>query len=411
MPTYLPNDVGAPTPRYNPSQESSATVKRWGQPPDWRTAAPHGFRLHGALRLCVRDDRPVQPEKGREGVGARSDLVGRLSQNLERAELPQFWCFIFLAHLPPPPMVRNRAAAVCCADVRTPTQRIQAVRPRWHRYGECMGRGAYGFQLNGADLAAALLVETPADWPVLQLSQRRSTETLPRSRLAIAPHGAMIPLLGGGFLSLDRRTLSAVYATPRVITPQELVHPYLAPAAAVAASWLGRETFHAGGLAVGDAVWGVLGAKSSGKSSLLGWFATEGHEVFADDALIVDGTTVFAGPRSIDLRPDSARWLQTGEALGVVGERERWRIGLPATRSALGLQGWIYLEWGESTELVRLPAQERLGRLARHRMVHLPPADPEQILNLGALPAYVLRRARSWEDMRESATRLLDQIG
>ena len=99
---------------------------------------------------------------------------------------------------------------------------------------------------------------------------------------------------------------SGCFEVPHPVRPDELVHPYLAPAAAVIGRWLGRESVHAGAIAVDGRALGVVGARGAGKSSTLAWWALDGGEVLCDDLLVLDGRATFVGPRSIDLREDAA---------------------------------------------------------------------------------------------------------
>ena len=156
--------------------------------------------------------------------------------------------------------------------------------------------GAYGFELLGAAGGAAQLVETPPEWPPLAIERIVGLST-PRRSVIGAEH-AEIELVAGDHLAVRRDPLRATFTTARPLSDDALVHPYLAPAAAIAGYWLGREAFHAGGFVLDDGVWVVLGEKGSGKSSLLAALARQGYGVVADDALIVERDVVFAGPRS-----------------------------------------------------------------------------------------------------------------
>ena len=127
---------------------------------------------------------------------------------------------------------------------------------------------------------------------------------------------------------IDRHGGRALFEVPHPVRPDELVHPYLAPAAAVIGRWLGRESVHAGAIAVDGRALGVVGARGAGKSSTLAGWALDGGEVLCDDLLVLDGRTTFVGPRSIDLREDAAAQLGAGEPIGVTGARERWRLRL-----------------------------------------------------------------------------------
>jgi hypothetical protein len=272
-----------------------------------------------------------------------------------------------------------------------------------------MPAGAYGFELDGAaDVASHLLAAAP-DWPALEIVRR--TGVVPHARSLVGSDRAEIALVAGDHLALERNPLRATFTTAQQLSSEALVHPYLAPAAAIASYWIGREAFHGGGFILDDGVWAVLGAKDSGKSSLLAGLALQGYGIHADDALILDGDVAYAGPRSIDLRQEPAEQLGVGESLGVVGDRERWRLPLGQVSSTSRLRGWVFLAWNDSLELTPLGAGDRLQRLLGHRMAKgLPPPDPGLILELSALPAFELRRPRSWAQLETVGSRLVELL-
>jgi hypothetical protein len=269
-----------------------------------------------------------------------------------------------------------------------------------------MNPGAYGLQIVGAGRTDDLLLQVPEGWPRLEIVRREGPSELKPTQ--IRDEDADVSLLGEGSLTIERRPLKAVFTTLTRLTDDELVHPYLAPAATVASRWLGRESFHAGGFVVDGAVWGLLGDQESGKSSTLAWLGLNDHEVFCDDVLILDGLEAYAGPRSVDLREETARRLGIGDSLGVVGERERWRVRLGTQRSSAPIKGWVFLEWSERLELVRIPAAQAISRLFEQRAVRLPPTDPAGILELLTLPAWSLSRPRRWQCLEDASRRLLE---
>jgi hypothetical protein len=171
---------------------------------------------------------------------------------------------------------------------------------------------------------------------------------------------------------------------------------------------------HAGAFAVNGRALGIVGTRESGKSSTLAWMAREGVDVLCDDMLIVDGDRPFAGPRSIDLRADAARRLEAGEAIGVTGARERWRLPLgPAEDGATAsggtkLVGWVFLAWGDETAARPLPARERIPRIAVERGLRLPPVRPDSLLELAELPAWELSRPPDWASLPRAADLLLE---
>src|SRR4029453_9610267 len=113
-------------------------------------------------------------------------------------------------------------------------------------------------------------------------------------------------------VEIERVPGRATFTTRRPLGDDELVHPYLGLAAAVYSRWLGRESFHAGAFQARGCPWIVAGEKAAGKSTLLASLALRGRHVLADDVVVLDGVEALAGPRSIDLRADSAAALGAG---------------------------------------------------------------------------------------------------
>jgi hypothetical protein len=244
-----------------------------------------------------------------------------------------------------------------------------------------------------------------ADAPAYSVAAEVGSAEEPEER--VTEEGARLRLRSGGEIVIDRGERSVLYRVPHPVRPDELVHPYLAPAAAVIARWMGRESMHAGAFALDGTALGVVGTREAGKSSTLGWLARSGVDVLCDDMLIGDGERPLAGPRSIDLRADAAQRLGAGEAIGMTGARERWRLRLGATAAA-ALRGWVFLAWGDRVAVRALPASERLPRLAAERALRLPPARPDALLDLTSLPAWELSRPRGWESLPQAADRLLE---
>jgi hypothetical protein len=269
-------------------------------------------------------------------------------------------------------------------------------------------RGAYGFRLGGLPGAADLLVDAPVSWPGLEIARAPDSEAPALD--SVGPDRAELRLVSGGWVGIDRAPGRALYHLPRPVDDGALVHPYLAPVALISARWLGRESFHAGAFVADGGVWALLGDKEAGKSTTLAWLGTHGHPVVCDDALILDGTTALAGPRTIDLRAESAQRLGIGEALGTVGVRERWRVPLGAIAPELPFRGWVQLEWGDAVEVAAVRGAARLSALIPHRGVRLEPPRPEALVDYAALPHLTLRRPHGWDSLREGAERLLDAI-
>jgi hypothetical protein len=267
--------------------------------------------------------------------------------------------------------------------------------------------GAYGFRLEG--VGHRLLLPAQPEWPSIRISQEVA-EPVARTPLEIRNEEATVPLIGGGSIFIERSPPTALLSLDHELIEDEIAHPYLGPIASVHAHWLGRQTFHGGGMVMGDAAWGVLGRRDAGKSSLLAEAARRGVPVLSDDLLVLDGEIVFAGPRSLDLRKPAADHFGVGRPLGLVGQRERWRVELPAVPGSLQLKGWVFLEWGPAPRAEVLGLKERLVRLAASRTVRVHSADPAPLLSLASLPAVLLTGTKRWEDLPDLFKSLLETI-
>jgi hypothetical protein len=267
--------------------------------------------------------------------------------------------------------------------------------------------GAYGLRLENVERARPLLVPAQPSWPRLTIRRRLGTGDAEHDWLS---ERAAVLKLQKGEIALDRGRSTATFVLPHRVGTAELVHPLLAPAAAVMAYWLERESFHASGVVAGGRVWGLIGERGSGKSTTVARLALDGVGIACDDLLVVEGSSALAGPRSVDLRRDAAEQLGVGEHLGMVGARERWRLRVGEVPSSLPLAGWIFLAWGERVEAVAVAPGERVARLHVNRGVNLPPRAPAAILDLAALPAWELRRPRSWAALPSAVNCLLGAI-
>jgi hypothetical protein len=265
--------------------------------------------------------------------------------------------------------------------------------------------GCYGFRIDGVDRARDLLVEAPPDWPALEL---RRAEPGPGGPAVdrVGPDRAELPL-HGGWVTVERSPARATFHLPAEPADGDLVHPYLAPVAALAARWAGRESFHAGAVVAGDGAWVVLGDKESGKSTTLAWLAAAGHPIVADDLIVIDGDAVLAGPRCIDLREASAEHLDAGTPLGVVGVRERWRLPLGPVPARVPLRGWVTLSWDDEIAVDAVRGPERMLALVPFRSVQLAPGRPQVLVELGSLPVLRLRRPRRWDALASAGERLV----
>ena len=228
-----------------------------------------------------------------------------------------------------------------------------------------MKPGAYGLRLAGDVPRSELLSQVVDGAPIVTIT--RSTGTLQPPNV-VDESAATVPLINGGAVTMSRADRAAELITPDPLSDDELVHPFLAPIAAVHCHWLGWAAFHAGGVLVDDRVWGVIGSREAGKSTLLAALAVAGEVVMTDDLLIVEGHRVYAGPRTLDLRAEAADHFSDIRQLGVAGARERWRMDLGAAPPSAELAGWIVPQWGDAIAAWREPgAAGRQGRALPRR--------------------------------------------
>lgn len=265
--------------------------------------------------------------------------------------------------------------------------------------------GAYGLALDGVDAAAAFLVDAHPDWPQFELTNTIGLADGSGDRLD--DRRAQLRLRSGGEILVDRAG-RVEFVTPEPLSAAELVHPYLAPVAAVAARWFARESFHGGAFVLGEDVWAVLADREGGKSTTLAWLAACGLPIVCDDMLVLEDGKPFAGPRVLDLRADAAERLGVGEYLGVVGARERWRLRLDDVPRGSRLRGWVFLEWGREIAVERVGGSARLPRLLAHLGLRVPPLGPDRVLELAGLPAWELRRPNGWDRFEEAGRTLLE---
>jgi hypothetical protein len=269
--------------------------------------------------------------------------------------------------------------------------------------------GAYGLRLENVERARPLLSPAPPSWPRLRIRRKLGSSAARYEQVTDA--AATLRLQNGGEIAIDRDRGEATFVLPHRVGTAEIVHPLLAPVAAVMAYWLGRQSFHAGAFVAGGRAWALLGERGSGKSTTVARLALDGVPIVCDDMLILDGLQALAGPRSVDLRREAAARLGVGEELGVVGARERWRLPVAQLAGEPAVAGWIFLTWGDRLETLPVRGSERLLRLAASGGTRLPPRDGDALLELAALPAWELRRPRRWSSLGEGVARLLETVG
>ncbi len=242
--------------------------------------------------------------------------------------------------------------------------------------------GAYGVRLSGLDVGTWLGVSGASHWA--EVSCRKDND-------AQAPE-----------VSLD---LDALELRVRAdIAHSELVHPLLGRVASQIALAHGADAMHAGAVAGRTGAWAVIGAKGAGKSTLLASLNEIGVPIVTDDVLVFAGSAVMAGPRCIDLRPDTERF---GLGVAVRPNDPRNRIMLPPIASEHHLAGLIHLEWSSAeTAIEPLDHREAIRRVLTLQSDKGYPRSPHAPLDFAMLPAVVLKRPRSMRGLDASVAQM-----
>jgi hypothetical protein len=272
--------------------------------------------------------------------------------------------------------------------------------------GRSAGYGAYGLRLPDLHAAAELLVPAPDHWPEWRIEHEHEVDPPADRCESFNGKRAFLRLSGGGWVDIDSDASRSTLRLPEPPDARAMVHPFLSLTAATTARWRGWSAFHAGGVVLGGRVWALLGEKGAGKSSTLAQLFLDGVVVMADDVLVIRDGNAITGPRCLDLREETAKRLGIGEALGKVGERERWRVPMPTADLELPFGGFVELTWSDRTSLEPVASAARLSLLVRHFALRLWPPSWTDILAYASLPTYRLSRPRSLRSLPEASERL-----
>jgi hypothetical protein len=210
---------------------------------------------------------------------------------------------------------------------------------------------------------------------------------------------------------VQREPAIATVRSPSPVSDADIVHPWLSRVGGMFGHWLGREVLHGGAFTGGDGAWVVLGGRPAGKSTLLAGLAGAGHEVLADDALVIEDGMLFAGPRCIDLRPDAGKALGASRAR-TARDGSRWRLDLPPAPAAVPLAGIVHLGWDRAPDVRPVEVARRIELL--RAAAWLGPHDPiaqETLLDFAALPTVELVRPRTLDAAGEALGRLRAVVG
>lgn len=269
--------------------------------------------------------------------------------------------------------------------------------------------GVYGIPLVGLPGARDLLRPVREERPTYAIRRRRAPTTLTTASLDEHRLAHHLPSADVDVV-VERAARTVTLTAPDEHPDAAVVHPFLALTGAVVARWAGRDAFHAGVFVHEGGAWVVLGSREAGKSSLVAQLHLMGVPVISDDVAVVADGHVLGGPASIDLRWSAAQHLGIGEAMGVVGSRDRWRVPLPNDEASAPLAGFVLPRWGVAPQVLPVPVAARLPLLSTSVSLRLPPPDPRRFFDLAALPFLELRRPRDWSVAEDAAHLLLGAI-
>ena len=272
-------------------------------------------------------------------------------------------------------------------------------------------RGAYGLSLPGALSPHPALREVRSPAGILRLEEAAAQE-LDGPETIVEPRHVRIRLADGSLLEardLGNGTYTAALSGGATRTADDLVHPYLAPIAALVHRWRGVPALHGAAVGGPDGAVGLIGDRARGKTTTAAALVQErGLTLLSDDLIVVDHGEVLPGPLSLDMRLEGADILDGTGTLVRGGERSR-RLAAPLqddSKVSLTLKLCVHLEWGERTRVRPLPASQRLQALSPQLYwpgVGTPATD---LLALVALPQVVLERPPG----RAGLTEALDAI-
>ena len=271
--------------------------------------------------------------------------------------------------------------------------------------------GAYGLNIVGLAGAQEWMQALPHCSPPLRIETTHEA-TRNSERSSLDGTAADLRLVDGGRLRMRRGDERAVFSFPELPPDEDLLHPYLAPAAALAHLWAGREALHGGAFATSAGAVALLAEKGGGKSTTLAWLAVKHRlPVLSDDLVVLRDGAVLSGPRCLDLRRTRTLDGLDLDTARVVRSSERLRLSLPPTPSETPLIGSIVLRWGPRTRLETPTAADRLRELLPHRMYgDRLGGDPPALLQVAALPMLIVTRPRGEEGLREAALALSDYL-
>jgi hypothetical protein len=265
--------------------------------------------------------------------------------------------------------------------------------------------GAYGLRIAGLTGARPWMQPQLEGAPTLQLHVRVGEGSDAPSR--VDARSADIRLLGGGRLQARRGDGLVGCLLPVRPPDEDLLHPYLAPAAAPLGRWAGREAIHGGAFAARGGAVLLVGGKEAGKSTTLAWLSRAGVTVMSDDLAVLDGGDVLAGP-PCDRSP--ATGGGGGGGAHRPGRRPTSRH-TPAGSRRPALAGVAVLEWGPRFEVERVPVDRRMGYLAPQRSFPSLDANGATLLELLSVPTVRFTRPAGLASLARVGRAMMEEFG
>jgi hypothetical protein len=273
------------------------------------------------------------------------------------------------------------------------------------------GRGAYGLVLGGAlaDHEAFRVVRAPHG--ALELADFGARGE-PLADL-VRPGHVVVSLADGSQLEAfsdgDMRYRATLKGGP-ARSFDDLVHPYLAPVAALIHRWRGAPAIHGAAVSNGNGAVALIGSRGYGKTTTAAALVHErGLMLLSDDLVVVAGVNVLPGPLSLDMRPDGSKLLGLDGETVRNGERRR-RLAPQldaAAEQEIPLRLCVHLEFGDRTRVRPVSAANRLTALAAQLYWPGVGAPAMDLLSLIALPQIVLERPVGRRGLEEGMDAIL----
>lgn len=258
-------------------------------------------------------------------------------------------------------------------------------------------QGVYGFRLEGLEPSPHMVVTVSSHAPHLVIARSQNGWS------QFGTPDVVQELLDDGHMAVFKSSDLYVFSLATHVSDDELLHPWIVPAICHRASELGRIVLHGGVLACDGLAIAVIGDREAGKSTLMASaararFAERGNgapavEVLADDLVVLDGDTVYAGPRCLDLRPSSAPMFPDVQ-LHPSRNDSRFRVYLPQCSGHAKLAGFVMLSWGSDLSIQQIPVVRRISLLADYMSVGRKRRDYDAVLELAAKPVWLLQRPK-----------------